>query len=345
MARDQRAGGGHAHEHRADPLADRRARLLAEGGVRLVADHDRVRVRDLAGVAHEPLVGLDRHGAAGGRLAAAVLQERRGDALLVAAVAQLAEELVHEVAAVGEDQDAAGARGLDEAERGDRLAGAGGVLEPEAPRGARVLLLRVGRGLLLGLLGGIPVERLLLDLLVALDLDLAGVELLHARPSPCRCGRSGARTRARSASRTGRRPGGPTASSRPRGAAPPRPAAARGRASARTRAATRRDGSVRPASSSFSAASSAARRALFSASAVAASSPSRTKDSRANSSARFSSSPETGEASATELLSATVKAFFSKGGTCRVARQETAGYARVCAVALLSPASSDGPGP
>ena len=44
---------------------------------------------------------------------------------------------------MGEDQDAAGARRLDEAQRGDRLAGAGGVLEPEAlgrrwgPRAAR----------------------------------------------------------------------------------------------------------------------------------------------------------------------------------------------------------------
>ena len=59
-------------------------------------------------------------------------EQRRRDALRVAAVAQLAVELVDEVAAVGEDQDAAGARRLDEAERGDRLAGAGGVLEPEA---------------------------------------------------------------------------------------------------------------------------------------------------------------------------------------------------------------------
>ena len=38
---------------------------------------------------------------------------------------------------MGEDQDAAGARGLDEAERGDRLAGAGRVLEPEAAVGVR----------------------------------------------------------------------------------------------------------------------------------------------------------------------------------------------------------------
>ena len=67
----------------------------------------------------------------------------RVDAVAVAAVAQLAVELVDEVAAVGEDQDAAGARGLDEAERGDGLAGAGGVLEPEALGGVGVLGLLV----------------------------------------------------------------------------------------------------------------------------------------------------------------------------------------------------------
>ena len=66
-------------------------------------------------------------------------QQRRRDPLAVAAVAQLAEELVDEVAPVGEDQHAAGARRLDEAERGDGLAGAGRVLEPEALGGVGVL--------------------------------------------------------------------------------------------------------------------------------------------------------------------------------------------------------------
>ena len=46
---------------------------------------------------------------------------------------------------MGEDQDAAGARGLDEAERGDRLAGAGRVLEPEALGGVGVVGRLVGR--------------------------------------------------------------------------------------------------------------------------------------------------------------------------------------------------------
>ncbi len=138
MAGDQRAGRGHADEDRLDPLADRGARLLAERGVRLVADHDRVGVRDVAGVADEPLVGLDRDRAPR-RRRLVLAEQRRRDALPVAAVGQLADELVDEVAAVGEDQHAAGARRLDEAERGDGLAGAGRVLEPEAAGGVGVV--------------------------------------------------------------------------------------------------------------------------------------------------------------------------------------------------------------
>ena len=61
------------------------------------------------------------------------------DPVAIAAVAELAVELVDEVAAVGEDQHAARTRGLDEPERGDRLAGAGRVLEPEPLVGVRVL--------------------------------------------------------------------------------------------------------------------------------------------------------------------------------------------------------------
>ena len=113
-------------------------RLLAQRGVRLVADDDRVGVGDAPGVAHEPLVGLDRDRAVGA-VGAVAVEQRRRLAVAVAAVAQLAEELVDEVAAVGEDQDAAGARGLDEAHRGDGLAGAGGVLEPEALVGVGVV--------------------------------------------------------------------------------------------------------------------------------------------------------------------------------------------------------------
>ena len=136
MAGDQRAGRGHADEDRPGPGADAGAGFLAERGVRLVADHDRVGVGDFLVVADEPLVGLDRHRAVG---VIATVHQRRAQALLVTAVGDLADELVDEVAAVGEDQDAAGPGRLDEADRGDGLAGAGRVLEPEAARGAGVL--------------------------------------------------------------------------------------------------------------------------------------------------------------------------------------------------------------
>ena len=53
---------------------------------------------------------------------------------------------------MGEDQDAAGARSLHEAERGDGLAGAGRVLEPEAAGGAGVLGL-LGKLVLLDVVG------------------------------------------------------------------------------------------------------------------------------------------------------------------------------------------------
>ena len=76
---------------------------------------------------------------------------------------------------MGEDQDAAGARGLDEAERGHGLAGAGGVLEPEAAGGVGVVEHLFGGALLLLFLVAVPVERLVVvrQLLVALDLLLA----------------------------------------------------------------------------------------------------------------------------------------------------------------------------
>ena len=152
VAGDQRARRGHADEDRAGPLADRGARLLAERRVGLVADDDRVGARDLAGVAHEPLVGLDGHRAVG--RARVVAEQRRVDAVGVAARAQLVVELVDEVAAVREDQDAAGAGRLDEAHRGDGLAGAGRVLEPEALVRVRVVE-DGGVDVLVGLVGGL----------------------------------------------------------------------------------------------------------------------------------------------------------------------------------------------
>ena len=157
VAGDQRAGGGHADEDGADPGADAAAGLLAEGGMGLVADHDRVGVRDPARVADEPLIGLDRDRAVG---MVGAVEQRRRESVGVAAVGDLADELVDEVAAVGEDQDAAGARGLDEADGGDGLAGSGRVLEPEAPVGARI------------------VRRLLDDVLVLLLDPVLGLLLL-----------------------------------------------------------------------------------------------------------------------------------------------------------------------
>ena len=56
-------------------------------------------------VADEPLVGLDRDRAVG---VVAAVEQRRAQPLLVAAVGDLADELVDQVAAVGEDQHAAG---------------------------------------------------------------------------------------------------------------------------------------------------------------------------------------------------------------------------------------------
>ena len=188
VAGDQRPGRGHADEDGPGPGADAGAGLLAEGGVRLVADHDRVGVGDPLVVADEPLVGLDRDRAFG---VVAFVEQRRAQALLVPAVGDLADELVDQVAAVGEDQHAAGAGRLDETDRGDRLAGAGRVLEPEATLGARVvrrlgdrrlvLPRALGRRFLpvLGLLVGRKLLRLLLgEALLAL---LAGTVFRGAR--------------------------------------------------------------------------------------------------------------------------------------------------------------------
>ena len=81
--------------------------------------------------------------------------------LAVAVLGQLAAELVDEQAAVREDQDAFGARGLDEAGSGDRLAGRGRVAEAVAAHRAGV---------------GLDRQRLL-DLLVRVGLCL-GLELV-----------------------------------------------------------------------------------------------------------------------------------------------------------------------
>ena len=109
-------------------------------------------------------------------------QERAGRAVRVPAIAQLAHELVDEVAAVGEDQDAAGAGRVDEAHGGHGLAGAGRVLEPEALGRVGILgsLLELvlverhlgGVGRLLGL------RLVLLVVVLVAELRLDGLEIV-----------------------------------------------------------------------------------------------------------------------------------------------------------------------
>src|SRR2546421_266729 len=87
------------------------------------------------------------------------------------------------MSAAGEAQVAACARRRREAQRGRGLAGAGGVLEPEAAGRVGIFEELVRGALLLALLVDVPVERLLVgvDVLVALDLLLAGGKLLELR--------------------------------------------------------------------------------------------------------------------------------------------------------------------
>ncbi|CAA9485218.1 MAG: hypothetical protein AVDCRST_MAG53-942 [uncultured Solirubrobacteraceae bacterium] len=164
VPRDERPRRRHADEDRARPLADRRARLLAERGVRLVADDHGVHRGDLPRVPDEPLVGLDGDGAVGAEVVLRAEQWRR-DAVAVAARGELVVELVDEVATVGEDEHAAGARRLDEAHRRDGLARARRVLEPEA-------LARVG------ILEGAVVDVLVDVAVAARVVVLVGVRLI-----------------------------------------------------------------------------------------------------------------------------------------------------------------------
>jgi hypothetical protein len=98
-----------------------------------------------------------------------VAKQRLAEAVAVAAIRDLADELLDEVAAVREDQDAAGAGGVDEADGGDGLAGAGRVLEPETAVGAGVLGDLGDDLVVVGVVGPfVPVLRLLVlvDLLL-----------------------------------------------------------------------------------------------------------------------------------------------------------------------------------
>ena len=161
---------------------------------------------------------------------------------------------------------------------------------------------------------------------------------------PCRCGRSAARPRARSACRTARPPGGPSASCRRPGAAPPRPAAAPARASARTRAATRRTAPSGPRRSPSGPVQRGAAGRV----------PARVR-SRVLAFEHEGLSREF--LGALQVIAGNrrvsddgaslshVQAFFGERGAYRVARQETAGYARGAPPLFESPASNDGPGP
>ena len=262
LLRDELLGRRHPDEDRLGEAADRGARLLAERGVRLVADDELVRVAaQFADVAREPGVGLDRDRIVVRRLLAAL--DRRDDSVAVALVAELAVELRDEQTAVREDQDADRARGLDEARGCDRLARRGRMAKAEAASRARIGV----RG------GAVLVRRLDLELFgdrvtVLLGLDL--LELLGGDGAVAVRGLQKAflvrRDQLGQHSRRARRSGGGEAPFRRPGGAGARSVRARGRASGRSASSTPRTGWVSPSSISLRAASSAIRRAVCGAS-------------------------------------------------------------------------------
>ena len=151
LLRDQLLRRRHPDVDRVGEAADREARLLAERRVRLVGDHELVRVAaDRVVVPREPCVRLDRDRRRLGRGLA--LLDDRGQPVAVALGRELAVELGDEQAPVREDEDAHRARRLDEPGGGDRLAGRGRVPEAVAANRAGIL----SRRQLLG-------ERLLVD--------------------------------------------------------------------------------------------------------------------------------------------------------------------------------------
>ena len=88
-------------------------------------------------MANKPLVGLDGHRAA--EIETVITEQRTRDSVGITARADLLVELIDEVAAVREDQDPAGARGINKTHRRDGLAGAGCVLKPEALVGVGII--------------------------------------------------------------------------------------------------------------------------------------------------------------------------------------------------------------
>ena len=190
---DQLLGRSHSDVERIREAADRLARLLAERRVRLVGDHEVVRLGvEVLPVAREPGVGLDGDRVRALRLLP--LENRVLEAVAVALGRQLAIELRDEESAVGEDQDAEGAGGLDEAGGGDRLPGGGWVAEAEAPACAGVLAVVLQRQLeLVARLLEVDAEILLFVFLglrpdfgspvaVQLRLDLGGGDQLGEHP-------------------------------------------------------------------------------------------------------------------------------------------------------------------
>ena len=110
-------------------------------------------------------------------------EDHVGEALAVAVVGELAPELVDEQAAVGQDQHAFGAGGLDEAGGRDRLAGGGRVAEAVAPLGARVLVRR--RRELVGLAVVVELDGdVVLVLFLFLDELLGGDGAVAVAPLP-----------------------------------------------------------------------------------------------------------------------------------------------------------------
>ena len=169
---DQLLGRRHADVDRLGQPPDGGARLVAERGVRLVADDQLVRLaRERVDVAREPRVRLNRDRVLAERLA--VAQDGVVQALAVALRGQVGRELVHEQAPVREDEDAHRPGGLDEAGGGDRLPGGRRVAEAEAPDSAGV----VSRGELVDFLA----LALGFDLLILRD-DLLLEVLLFLRP-------------------------------------------------------------------------------------------------------------------------------------------------------------------
>ncbi len=136
---DQVLGRRHADVDRLGEAADRRARLFAERRVRLVADDELVGgTRKRVDVAREPGIGLDRQRVLLQRLLA--LEDGWTQPAAVALRRQVAVELVDQQPPVREDEHAHRPGGLDEAGRGDRLAGGGGVAEAVSAHGADVVI-------------------------------------------------------------------------------------------------------------------------------------------------------------------------------------------------------------